>query len=167
MLQAKLMIMSSPWSVLSLGMQSPVTMHNHPASEHTQSSNHPTPIQLLCMSFMCSSMPWSMPCPQPALRFFSVCLSVCQQTDSNQLVSTTAPPFKKIPQAAKQQVLLGDKHGVFLHFNINKRLCFSMSTQSLLCFYPRLTSGKVASYSNNSNFICSLNLHFLGCTGQE
>lgn len=164
MLQAKLMIMSSPWSVLSLGMQSPVTMHNHPASEHTESSNHPTPIQLLCMSFMqLNALIHALPTASTAASS----LSVCQQTDSNQLVSTTAPPFKKISQAAKQQVLLGDKHGVFLHFNINKRLCFSMSTQSLLCFYPRLTSGKVASYSNNSNFICSLDLHLLGCTGQE
>lgn len=91
---------------------------------------------------------------------------VCLQ-NSSQVVSSTAPPFRKIPQAAKQQILIRDKHVGFLHFNINKRLCFSAFTHSLLCFYPKLTSRKVASYSNNSNFICTLDLHLSGCTRQE
>lgn len=150
--------MSSPSSLLSLWMQRPVTMHSHPASEHTESSHHPTPIQLICMSSTCSSMP----CPQPALQLL---LSACLAANSRQIVSTTTPPFKKIPQAAKQQIQLRDKHNAFLHFNIIERLCLSHSQLALLL--PQLTSGKVASYSNNSNFICSLDLHLLSCTRQK
>lgn len=155
--------MSSPSSALFLWMQRSVTLHNHPASEDRESSNHPRPILLICMSFMCSSMP----CPQPALQLL---LSVFLSADKFKLIcfhhSTT---FQKDHTSSKATIQSRDKPTTvgFLHSNINKSLCFSMFTHSLLCFYPKVTSRKVASYSNNSNFICSLDLHLLGCTRQK
>lgn len=69
-----------------------------------------------------------------------VCVSVCLQTNSSQAVSTTTSPFKKIPQAAKQQIQWRDKHVGFLPFNINKRLC---TLTACFAFTPNLPPGKL------------------------
>lgn len=72
------------------------------------------------------------PLPTASTAAAFLCVSVCRQTNSSHVVSTTAPPFKKIPQAAKQQIQQRDKHDGFLHFSINKRFCFSHSQPALL-----------------------------------
>lgn len=134
--------MSSPSSALFLWMQRSVTLHNHPASEHRESSNHPRPILLICMSFMCSSMP----CPQPALQLLlPFCLFVCLQINSSQVVSTTALPFKKITQAAKQQFNQGTNQQLLVSSipTSIKVSVFQCSRTACFAFTPKLPPGKL------------------------
>lgn len=72
-----------------------------------------------------------------------VCLSVCLQTNWSQVVSSTAPPFRNIPQAAQQQVLLRGKHVASSIPNSIKDSAFQCSLTACFAFTPNLPPGKL------------------------